>query len=124
MTAYAASYWLREALGRQFVGEALILLGPAFFFGNVTLISQQYNVEAHVSWAFLALFAVLLPLPYLFNSRMFTVWVAAAFLAGLLAESNRNASYRHGSLTTAAAPSHCCACSNAFHIKKPFQIAP
>ena len=67
LAAYVGGYWTREVLGRRYIGESILLLGPAFFFGSAILVAQQYHIDVHVAWAFLLLFAALLPLPYLFR---------------------------------------------------------
>ncbi|MGI8927652.1 MAG: DUF2157 domain-containing protein [Tepidiformaceae bacterium] len=77
---YAAGYALRFHWGYRKTGEALALMGTAAFLGNLSLISQQYHIQADPAPLVFALFAVLVPMMYLLRSRAFALLAPAALV--------------------------------------------
>lgn len=84
--AYGIGYALLYRYGLQRVGSALILLGALLYEAGLFLVAQIYQMPIHNPWAlFLLAAAGVLPLAYLFGSRIIMLLALADVTAGVVA---------------------------------------
>ena len=91
--AFAAGYWLRFGPPEMTrTGEGVLVIGSGFFFANLALISQQYNIDFNPSPLFLPVLLTTVALAYLLRSQPYIFLAAVFAVTWLIFESQRTGS--------------------------------
>ena len=93
VASFVAGYWLRFGPPSMTkTGEGVLLIGSGFFFANLALISQQYNIDFNPSPLFLPVVVSSALLAYTLRSRAYIFVAAALGVFWLIFESQRSGS--------------------------------